>query len=209
MTLKKAFLILLAAFVWLFCGIFASIAIDEYVSSEIGALGALVTFIGFDILFITGMGSWASAKGYHYSWGILCALLTPIAWIVLALLPHRQPDTQQETPTLVDGEESDTPSSSAEEPEENTAWAWVTIVAIGYFYWFIVRPGYQQALREHEAKVDPAEMRRSQEMFNNMFQKIPPAAWAEHLKKQRDKNKEASDEQPADEDSEALEQPAP
>jgi len=209
MTLKKAFLILLAAFVWLFGGIFASIAIKAYVSSEIGALGALVTFIGFDILFITGMGSWASAKGYHYSWGILCALLTPIAWIVLALLPHRQRDTQKKNPTIVGDEESDTPSSSAEEPEEKTAWGWVTMVVIGYLFWFVVRPVYQQAFIEHEAKEHAAEMRRSQESINNMFKDILPLIRAEHAKQQRDKNDEASDEQPAAADSDALEQPTP
>ncbi len=90
MSLNKAYLIILASFVWLIGGIFVY---GRVIAPPTGSSLAAVLFwglwAGFSVIFLTGTAVWAGAKRYHPIVGIALGFIGPIGLLVLVLLPDR------------------------------------------------------------------------------------------------------------------------
>jgi hypothetical protein len=91
MTLKKAYLLILAAFVWLILGATVFNVVNPRADSVLGNVMGWGLLAGFSILFLAGTAVWAGAKGYHPVLGIVLGWLGPLGLLVLVFLSDQSP----------------------------------------------------------------------------------------------------------------------
>lgn len=86
----RAFLVILASFVWLIGGGFAVSAFhDPKDKSNLPDIVLWTLLIGFSILFLLGTALWAKAKGHHPIVGVVLGWLGPLGLLILAFLPDK------------------------------------------------------------------------------------------------------------------------
>ena len=86
MSLKKAYLIILASFVWLIgMGSLFNLLAPPSDSTLANVLGGSM-LLGFAAIFLVGTAVWAGAKGYHPFLGALLGWLGPIGLLILVCL---------------------------------------------------------------------------------------------------------------------------
>lgn len=105
MTMPRAFLILLIAFLWLI----AWTAIGSVIAAppdpnHYADIVFPIALGGFAIGMLAGFGVWAGAKGYPPWIGVLFAWLGPIGMIILVLLSDRSQDRAE----LASGDDAST-----------------------------------------------------------------------------------------------------
>ena len=93
MTLKRAFLIILFAFVWLIGLCILGFVIDKYLVHNEAFIGLFfgTAFVGFAIWILVGFAVWAGAKGYSPLLGALLGWIGPLGMLILVFLPDRSP----------------------------------------------------------------------------------------------------------------------
>jgi hypothetical protein len=105
MTLKRAFLIILLAFMWLIAAVVAlSVGIemgvlDRRPSGVLEYIIPIVVFGGFLVLLLAGFCVWAGAKGYNPLWGVLLGWLGPFGMLILVFLADRSAERRNQDRT--------------------------------------------------------------------------------------------------------------
>ena len=97
MSLKRAYLLILAAFVWLILGGVITSLINPPTPSAFANVlfgGLLITFI---VIFLAGSAVWAGAKGYHPLLGVVLGWLGPLGLLILVVLTDRSGDPPSDT----------------------------------------------------------------------------------------------------------------
>jgi hypothetical protein len=91
MTLKRAYLILLLAVVWLIGISILAALVDQYVVHDERVIGVLIgtALIGCSIWLLVGFGVWAGAKGYSPLLGAVLAWIGPLGMLILVFLPDK------------------------------------------------------------------------------------------------------------------------
>jgi hypothetical protein len=94
MSLKKAYLIILASFVWLIAwGTLFNLIAPPSDSTLANVLGGSM-LLGFLAIFLVGTAVWAGAKGYHPFPGAFLAWLGPIGLLILVCLHDKSEQSQ-------------------------------------------------------------------------------------------------------------------
>jgi hypothetical protein len=94
MTLKRAFLIILFAFVWLIGGAFIGGAILPRSGGPLTDAFFGTLFVGFSAFMLVGFAVWAGAKGYSPWLGAVLAWLGPIGMLILVFLRDKSAERQ-------------------------------------------------------------------------------------------------------------------
>ena len=85
--MKRAFLVILASFVWLIGGGFAiSPFVDSQDKSGLTPLLMWSLLFGWVTLFMIGSALWAKAKGYHPILGLILGGIGPLGLLILVFL---------------------------------------------------------------------------------------------------------------------------
>jgi hypothetical protein len=92
-SLKTAYLILLASVIWVICGFVLSAVSGNY-ESRLG----LKSMLGFATIFLVGTAVWAAAKGYNPLIGLILGWIGPIGCLILVILPNRSVNKQDMRP---------------------------------------------------------------------------------------------------------------
>jgi Kef-type K+ transport system membrane component KefB len=94
MSLKKAYLIILASFVWLVgMGTLFNVIAPPSNSALANALGGSM-LLGFAVIFLVGTAVWAGAKGYHPLLGAFLGWLGPLGLLILVCLHDKSEKSQ-------------------------------------------------------------------------------------------------------------------
>lgn len=89
MTLPKAYLLILGAFIWLvLCGVLFSIVNPPTTSTLADVLGWSM-LLGFSLIFLAGTSVWAGAKGYPPLLGFILGWIGPLGLLVLVFLTDK------------------------------------------------------------------------------------------------------------------------
>lgn len=91
MTLKRAYLILLFAFVWLIGLCIVGSLVDTYVGYNKAVMDLIygTALVGCSIWLLVGFAVWAGAKGYSPLLGAFLAWMGPLGMLILVFLPDR------------------------------------------------------------------------------------------------------------------------
>ncbi|MEX2139162.1 MAG: hypothetical protein WD894_07875 [Pirellulales bacterium] len=88
--MKRAYLFILASFVWLIGGgIAISAFLDPKDESSLSDILMWSLLIGFSILFLIGTALWSRAKGYHPILGVILGWVGPLGLLILVFLPDK------------------------------------------------------------------------------------------------------------------------